>query len=214
MKSKNLRQVIVGLLTSVVAIGAAQAAPFSIIVNPAYKAGLSSTVYVGLTGGHCSGFKKSDHILVTAAHCTEDGNTLDNINGHECSGDVVADDGNDHVMIRTGCIVPGVPAVMTTEMPMIGDQVYEWGNPMDMQFQLRVGRVAGLHGDGEMHCVPCISFDMNIWHGDSGAGVFDMKGRVFTLVYAYHTDDRIAPRAWRMAISQPFAFTPEQMKLK
>lgn len=163
--------------------------------------------------GRCTGFKVGQRTLVTAYHCYEGKGpvTLTHINGQPVTAEVIANDGNDHVLVRVhkgdlhGKIVKIAP------VPMVGTQVYTWGNPGGMTYQLRTGIVSGswLARDGTYFD----TFDMNNWHGDSGGPIFNMNGEVVAVHQGYYYDTTEYGAQFRMTITRPIAFTHEQLEM-
>lgn len=162
-------------------------------------------VYLEMEQGLCTGVKIGEHTILTAQHCFDLGGKLTQVNDRKCGGGILYRDGNDHVIVRTFCPVPG-KAAKVGKVPPIGTEVYLWGNPIGMRSMLRVGKVAGELNDGE--CTPCIVFDINVWQGDSGGAYFDSTGKIVAIVYGYWGD---RTRLWRLGISKPITFTKKQL---
>lgn len=174
-----------------------------------YQAGLDTAVFIEMESGHCSAALYQDqyHIL-TATHCVEDGNDITATTTHRGgrqlnSGQIVANDGRDHVVIRLERPLKGRPAQIAP-MPPPGSPVYIYGNPSDYRFLLRIGHVAGTFkgDDGTFYYV----MDISGWHGDSGGGIYDQHGNIVGTVHAYTSAHNPRSRAtWVMNVTQPYA---------
>lgn len=185
---------------------------------PAYEPGLESTVVVELDGGHCTGFIESDYILVTATHCLADGShivaTTTYADGrflrYANSGQIVANDGHDHVKVRMAHRLYGRHAKIVP-MPPPGTPIYIYGHPSGTEYQLRTGMVTGQFRSGDNVLYDTIAMDS--WHGDSGGAIYDKDGNVVGMVSGYFAD--FNPRAqtdWRVNVSQPWAFSGERIR--
>ena len=185
---------------------------------PAFQPGLESTVLVELKSGHCSGFIESDYILVTATHCVADFNEVTHtttydggqFTRYENTGQIVANDGNDHVKIRMKHKLRGRHAKIVP-MPPPGTPVYIYGHPADARFQLRTGQVVGQYrgDDGTLY----YNIDTDWWHGDSGGPIFDKDGNVVGMVTGYVSYYNPKSRAsWRINVALPWAFSGEVIR--
>lgn len=183
-----------------------------------YQLGLESSVLVEMEDGNCTGVIESDYILVTATHCLEGGSTITATttyaNGqylrYENSGRIIANDGNDNVKVRMTHRLYGRHAKLA-KMPPPGTEVYVWGNPGGFQFLLRKGYVAGKVASDEGTVFDVL--DLGVWHGDSGGAIYDSQGNVVGLVHAYWaTRNPMNGVQWKMAITQPFAFSSERLQ--
>jgi S1-C subfamily serine protease len=174
---------------------------------PEYQLGKDSAVFVRMTGGTCSGtLYKNNHTIVTAMHCVHLGGPIVQVNDIPVDAQVIASDGHDHILVHLDRDIAGRPTEFAP-MPPAGAEVYIWGNPLDFRSLLRVGHVAGKYRlDGDLYDV----FDMNTWHGDSGAAFFDAKGRIVAINEGVRYDT--AESGWSMVIAQPMTFTPGQLK--
>lgn len=174
---------------------------------------------------HCTGVLLSPNpnatesrYIATAHHCFVDedkGNKfepLTAINGVENKGEIIANDGNDHVIVRLMKPVKGKPVWFGASIPPPGTQVFGWGNPSGLERQLRIGTVSGVWADpndkGRTHVV----VDINNWHGDSGGPLFDMQGNLISLNNGYYYE--VAPHGatFRIGLVEPIKFTPEQLR--
>lgn len=115
-------------------------------------------------------------------------------------------DGNDHIILIVGYTFDRWSYVTAT--PDQGDAVTIIGNPGDMTQQLRRGYVAGrLAVRGGL----ATTYDLRVFPGDSGSGVFDRLGRVSGVVsFIYKLDGRAGQLT--MAGGWPLAFTAAQWR--
>lgn len=185
---------------------------------PAYRPGYESTVVVEMEDGHCTGFIESDYILVTATHCLEDRNDITatttydegRFTRYQNSGQIVSNDGADHVKVRMKHRLRGRHAKLAP-MPPPGSPIYIYGHPADTQYQLRTGMVVGQYRSGNGRLYDSIAMDS--WHGDSGGAIFDKDGNVVGLVCGYFSEHNPASRyTWRINVSQPWAFSGEVVR--
>lgn len=146
----------------------------------------------------CSGTAIAPHTILSAAHCFKPNQKHITINEMEANIIEIFTDGRDHALV--------VVDIKFDQFAMFGpesekgDDIYYWGNPsLDMQY--RKGYVTGFRGYGET------LYDINGFHGDSGAGVFD-KHRRLVAVVSFITRNQ----DFRLIGSYPFSFTEEQIK--
>jgi S1-C subfamily serine protease len=161
-------------------------------------------------GGLCTAAAIGPHALLTARHCIGDTKAgVFKANGTLGGFAVLADDGHDHVILRATQTFGQVASI--GPVPRAGSLVYLWGNPAGLDGVFRAGRIAG---DVKYRdCIgmapgPCsmLLVDANTAPGDSGAALFDMRGRVITV-----GTGSLEFRGWRMAIAYRLHFTPAQL---
>lgn len=181
-------------------------------------------VKVNFEDGHCTGVLISPNpnatesrYITSAEHCfvaegSRKHTPMTGINDEKMTGEVIANDGNDHVIVRLSKSVKGTPVWFGAPIPPPGTQVFAWGNPGGLEHQLRTGTVTGLwanpHDNGRIHVV----VDLNNWHGDSGGPVFDMQGRLISLNNGYYYDTAMTGATFRIGLIEPFQFKPEQLR--
>lgn len=175
---------------------------------PKYQPGKDSSLFLRMQMGSCTGalYGPSHHVVLTALHCINLGGPLMQVNDKDVDAQVLSIDGHDHVFIHVDQYLPGRPTEIA-EMPPAGTEVYIWGNPVDFRSLLRVGRVAGKYRNGD---ATYDVIDISTWHGDSGGAFFDARGNVVALTWGIRFEE--GEGGWDMAIGQPFAFTPAQLK--
>ena len=132
-----------------------------------------ATLRLGFEDGLCSGTAVGPHTLLTARHCFN--HRLVSVNGQPVKVGKVRPEGKDAVTVEVDRAFPVY--LQRGPMPVQGDRVRIWGNPLGEPDVYRVGYVARAWTDG-------IVLDMRVCFGDSGAGVIDDKGRVVAVVSA------------------------------
>jgi hypothetical protein len=143
-------------------------------------------------GGTCSGTMIAPSVLLTASHCLE-GTDLLTVNTTPVNVLKVEHDGADHARVTVDHAFPHW-APMGSE-PAQRDRVFMYGNPAGRRDLYREGVIAG--SDGKT-----IYVDIEVGHGDSGAGVFNERGEVVGVITGYGQH-----YAFVIAIVLPFAFS-------
>lgn len=158
-------------------------------VTPDYRLGALSSVYLSLSdNGACTGTIIGRRAILTATHCIDDGRKLEAVDGRAMTARVIANDGNDHAILRTSQDLEGRIAKVVL-LPPVGTKVYIWGNTLGIRALLRTGYLAGR--DTKLGRDRLI-FDLNSWYGDSGSGVFDEHGNVVAvLTGGYGANSRV-----------------------
>jgi S1-C subfamily serine protease len=160
--------------------------------------------------GVCTAAAVGPATLLTAHHCIGDAKAgLFVVDGKTAGFAVLADDGHDHVLLRTTVRFEHWASIRPVPPP--GSTVYLWGNPAGLEGVLRVGRIAG--DVKATNCLgiepgPCsmLLLDLNATFGDSGAPIFDTHGRIVAM-----QSGSLTFRGWAMAYAYRFHFTPEQL---
>lgn len=163
----------------------------------------------------CSGVAIGTHTVITAAHCTTDALGEFTIDGKPGTWTVLANDGNDHVMLRVTQRLTNIARV--GREPRVGQELFLWGQPDRIEHLLRVGRVAGtrLNADGEW-CIgsaktcDVMFVDMNLTYGDSGGGFFNARGELVGIESGGYS----SRAGWVMPFFYPIKFTPAQLRLR
>lgn len=150
--------------------------------------------------GICSGTAVGVHTILSAKHCFDSPAGTVHIDGKKAGYVIVADDGQDHVLVRVTARQDRV--AKRGPKPKQGDVVYMHGNPAGYPDLLRVGYVAGWFENAML-------LDCNNFKGDSGSAVFDRQGRIVGVVS--QTFPWPNP-GWKLTAAFPFKFTPEQWK--
>jgi hypothetical protein len=151
-------------------------------------------------GGKCSATAVGPHTLLTASHCFRTAtNNLLMVDDTVVQIDRVLQDGNDHALV-TLKDVQFLNVAVLGEPAKTGDNIHYWGNPSIFSYMFRKGYVSGVFPDRTM-------YDINGFHGDSGAGIFnDKKEIVGVISYIFEA------QAFTMMGSFPLNFTKEQVQ--
>lgn len=121
----------------------------------------------------CSGTAVARDVVLTAQHCWQKTPEI-RVNGQLAQVVGIGRSGKDTLALRVKGVVFEHWA-MTGPQPNQGDHVRWWGNPLGLEDMYREGYVARSWSDG-------ILIVANICRGDSGAGLFDSRGRVVGVI--------------------------------
>jgi len=134
--------------------------------------------------GHCSATAVGRHVLLTASHCEA---PSDRVIVDDTPAKVVkiVRDRTDHTFLYLEGIEFKDIAEIDTREPDPGEDIMFCGNPGRWDFLYRRGIVAGV---GEWRMYPVFWLDVNGFYGDSGAGVFDVKGKLIGVVSIIQAD--------------------------
>jgi hypothetical protein len=153
----------------------------------------------------CSGVAVGPHTILSAAHCFYDKTGWMLVDDVRSDYVVIADDGNDHVLVRISTRQAQYASI--GPKPKQGDVVFTHGNPGGYPNLLIIGRVAGWVADQ-------MEVDSNNWHGDSGAAVFDTQGRIVGVVdqeFPWPPSCN-GPVCWRLTQVNAMKFSAEDWK--
>lgn len=216
MRSAIIAAVAAGLLLCAIALSTCSASV------PAYRAGYQSSVHlIFSSGASCTGTVVGKRTILTASHCHQENSggdsSLTHVDFRKVSQVRIVEDGNDHSLIFLGHeVVSKRVSTIAPRMADVGTEVYVWGNPGALTYQLRVGRVAGILGANVAagFKVPfnTATIDMNNFHGDSGAGIFDYQGRIVGVLYGQYQRRGLSGDAFALTIALPIKFTRQQME--
>ena len=154
-------------------------------------------------GGICSGTAVAANVVLSADHCWDDHARLLFINGKSANALDIERDGNDHVLVRVNYRFTSW-ARMGPE-PKQSDRVRWIGNPARLSSQYREGYVTGF-SEG----MTLVSAD--VFGGDSGAGVFDERGRVVGVVSAMQRWQTHSGHQLQLMVMFPLEFTDKQWR--
>jgi len=135
---------------------------------------------------------------LTAKHCfpTNEAITF-KIGERQAKVQKFVEDGNDHVLVFVNIQFENI-AVISKQMPRIGEQVTYTGNPAGLNQLYRIGYISA-YLEGQM------VIDVNGYSGDSGAGVMNKRGQIVGVIsMQFHTE------SFGMMSGFPLAFTTEQ----
>lgn len=159
-------------------------------------------------GGLCSGTPVARNTILTAGHCVSKDQRAMSVDGVPTMIREVILDGenNDHALVITNMSYR--EWARFGRLPTVGDRLHIYGNPGGLPDLYREGEFTEyLRVDGFTFYL----FDMNIWHGDSGAAIWNDKGQVVNSVTGYFLERNIFTGAqWRIGVALPFAFTAEE----
>lgn len=164
---------------------------------PKIETSEKSTYTLEFADGHCSGTSITENVILSAAHCfTTDEAITFKIDGRTAKVKKIARDGNDHVLVMVDIAFEN-QARLTNKKLIKGDKIYFYGNP-GLRHLYRTGYMAGYRDTA-------LVLDINGWHGDSGAAIFNDEGNIVTVVSAGYTHAQ-----FKMTIAYPLAFTRAQ----
>lgn len=161
------------------------------------------TVRLDFAEGLCSGTIIGPRAILSATHCFTN-TTKPAIWRQPIRILERMDDGNDHTIVIVDRTFDEWAVVNAKFHP--GEPVFMFGNPGGLSDQFRAGYVAGMADTrGKLSDL----FDLRIWKGDSGSGIFNARGELIAVVSFIDTlnDD---DGQLTMAGSWPLAFTPAQ----
>lgn len=156
-----------------------------------------------MTGGTCSGTAVAKDVILTAAHCLQEENSLSFVNNIPVVTIETIEDGSDHVLIR----ISGLEFKRWAKigpLPEQADRVRWIGNPDGLSNMYREGYIVRV--DKER-----IYIDAQGWMGDSGAGLFNDRGRLVGVLSGVEGWE-LAHFSFQLTVAYPLNFTPEQLK--
>lgn len=149
-------------------------------VQKAHKS-THSIATVTITGGKttCSGTAVGPHALLTASHCEapSDELFLDDAIKPVHILRIIRDD-LDHSIFIVDKPFEDYVSISERKLEQ-GEQVFLFGNPGPFSDVYREGYFAGY---AKYRYAPVQLFDVNTFHGDSGAGIFDKSGKLVAVM--------------------------------
>jgi V8-like Glu-specific endopeptidase len=175
-------------------------------VQKAHDATRHTAQRTSLMRDMCSATVVGPYALLTATHCElpddalaiQEGDVLTHILGR-------IRDGADHTIYLVADKFDTAAEINQHDALSQGEDVFVFGNPGDWHDIYRRGYVAGLI-DNE------IAFELPVYHGDSGAGIFNSQGQlvgVLTGVEGQKSDDG---QSIGLAFSFKLQFTDTQLE--
>lgn len=163
-----------------------------------------AALHIEFDQGSCSATVIGPHAILSAAHCFEWPYTL-RIGLQPVTVKRAMLDGNDHIIL---IVDRTFTAWVELGEAQQGDPVYIIGNPGSWSEQYRQGYVAG---DAVAWSKLARSYDMRVYPGDSGSGIFNARNQltgVVSFIYTMVGDSGMLT----MAGGWPLAFTAEQWR--
>jgi hypothetical protein len=146
--------------------------------------------------------------VLTATHCFHGDTGSPTVSGKTVTVVERRDDGADHSLLFVAEILPQPPAKLATRKLESGDSIRIWGNPGGLRDVLRNGQIVAFQNDAGQ--LPWVLADLNVYPGDSGAGIFDDDGRlVSTLFGLYNLTDGTSSA--KFMIFSPLVFDAETL---
>jgi hypothetical protein len=202
-----MRVVLLALLTFLAGCGGCASIP---------QAG-DGAVSLDMGDGTCSGTAVGRYTILTAAHCFGSDTGEMTVDGVLVGYRVAARDGSDHALVYVSAAQKATARVAA--LPKPGSLVRLLGNPQGLPDLWRRGEFAGVW---KVPACPVFKqtpgceinlFDMNVTEGDSGAGIFDERGRLVAVLSGGLKIPERTGVMWGMVITLPLAFTTEQWAL-
>ena len=158
-----------------------------------------SSVRIVTGSGICSATKIAPKVLLSASHCFHTETKILIVGDKPAIVVHIVADDNDHALVLLDEIVLEDLAALGPA-PKEGDSIHYWGNPYVFTMLLRRGYVSGFDNVNTI-------YDINGYHGDSGAGVFNDKKQLVGVISYIH-----GKNSFSMMGSYPFNFTAAQLK--
>jgi V8-like Glu-specific endopeptidase len=139
-----------------------------------------------LQQSQCSATAIGPHALLTASHCELPTSDI-TIDGDDAKILALTRDDQDHTIYLVDATFKDW-SVVSTDKPEVGDHVFIFGNPGELNDIYREGYLTGFRPVSAFAALfgvvsPTVYlYDMNAWHGDSGAAIFNEKGQISGVV--------------------------------
>jgi len=204
----------------VILLGFCAMAAFNIYVMPIHegvvfhKTRSASVVltYTGESSASCGGTAIGPHAVLAAFHCQDDGHELVKVDNWPVRVRLRMLDDQDHAIYLVDGPRFSRWAEVTIRPLRYGETVHSWGSPDMFYFLFRDGTYAGEHvvsewSDAFYPAARLQLFNYQSGPGDSGAGIFDSRGRVVAVESAFYHRGGLA-----LVIAFPLGFTPWQLE--
>ena len=189
-------------LAAALMLGATGCGPASAV--PVYDRVQAATLTLVIGDSGCSGTAVARNVILTASHCFPEAQPKTLLaNGELCEIRRIIKDTTDHALVTVG----GCKFKVTAKVgkpAKVGDRVFTWSSPYVFRGLLIFGTVAGM-APGELIKAPTTLYDLNLWQGSSGGGIFNERGELVAVV-------SIGTRPYRLMGSFPMGFTARQWK--
>jgi hypothetical protein len=147
-------------------------------------------------GGLCSATAVGRSTLLTAKHCVSLTDTVVYVGGKRVAITRIEVDGYDHALLWVQTRFPAW--AQRGPSPKKADVIHFFGNVDSFEQLYREGHMSGWYGGAFV-------LDITCGKGDSGAGVFNEQGQLFSVVSAVYVGPII-----RFCVAYPLALTPRQ----
>lgn len=158
---------------------------------------------VKLDDSVCSGTAVGRNLVLTAEHCFKHGPEVVSVDGKRVEVLERVSDGQDHVLVRVSVTFDRWAAIGPP--PVQGQSVRWVGQPGAMADVYRIGYVAKVDGEA-------IYIDGTSYRGDSGAGLFDNKGRLVGVLMGALLMGVGDMHTMQLTMAKPLAFTAAQWR--
>lgn len=204
-----MKQAVITMLLLLV-LGATCSSEINARIYKTHKASHQTAQSVFLQGtAICSATAIGPQALLTATHCERPTEALV-IRGFKDKATIVGRirDGNDHTIYLLQNVHFKDYLQVDLNYPLQqGEDVFLWGNPGKWSDQLRKGYVTGEEKQGDPHTT---LYDLNGWHGDSGAGIINTQGKLIAVMSVIETQGDDSDTTDTIKLSGSFAFAFKQ----
>jgi hypothetical protein len=161
----------------------------------------------------CSATAIAPHALLTASHCEQPSSNI-LVDGKLMIINSIIRDGWDHsIYLLDGPEFKDYAKVLPNAFE-VGDEVEYNGNPGELINVFRRGYIAGHRfiPTSRVSGYVITLIDVNGYFGDSGAGVFNTKGELVTVVNTMETEGSVTETYMKLVGAFDLKFTPEEYK--
>lgn len=153
--------------------------------------------------GLCSGTVVARNVILTASHCLGAGVRLESIDGEPAYALEIIRDDKDHALVRVSKRFDRWAA--RGPAPVQGDRVSIIGNPAGEGDMYREGYVSRVTDEETRYVMPGFG-------GDSGAGIWDSRGRLVGVVSAVRVWQTMTGMRFEVTVGWPLAFTADDWR--
>jgi hypothetical protein len=169
----------------------------------------------------CSATAIAPHSLLTASHCEMPTSAIE-VDGSIMEVQGVIRDGYDHTIYEVSGTFKNY-AEFSSARITVGDDVFLFGNPGELNDVLRKGYVAKAPIDNitllqRLLIGPAldqVTYDFNGFFGDSGAAIFNLNGEITGIVSQVLSQRNLEPEgevSQNLMLGYTLHFTPAQLK--